>query len=139
MKARLIRPAMAHNVRYDITANPVKWYLPDGVVVGSRWAPTFWHDGAEDGMVQLPVGTVIEDSEVWRLCCWQFGNDPPFAEPADDECHARVELSDKNRPEAIEQIADWARQADRSSAVGRYAIRLAVAYGLQSRDTLEID
>jgi len=134
MKCRLIRPALAHNVKYDISPSPVRWEMPSGVVVGDRNAPYVAACGVDDYHVMLPVETVIEDRNAWMLCCWQFGANPPYAEPADDECQAAYETDTKKRPDAMDRIADEARNADPETAHGRHMLRLAQAYGLIYRE-----
>lgn len=139
MKCRLIRRATAHNVKYDKGQPPVIWELPHGVEIGDSAAPVMPliispTESIPDFWVSLPEGTVIIDRNCWQLCCWQFGADPPYAEPADDECAALVDADTKARPDAIDRIYQLSQRADDRTAYGRHIKRLALAYGLISPD-----
>jgi hypothetical protein len=118
--------------------------LPHGVEVGDSSAPfiplaTSADEVIPDFWVSLPEGTVIVDRSCWQLCCWQFGNDPPYAEPADDECAALVDADTKARPDAMERIYELSKNANKHTAFGRHITRLAVTYGLIGREELEIN
>lgn len=63
--------------------------------------------------IELPVGYEVEGLHVWGFCCNGYMNEPPFAEPADDECREKVlEWNEKVRPKQLDQIQQMLRPAN---------------------------
>lgn len=57
-------------------------------------------------IVPCPVGTVIMDTDAWRLCLRGFRNAPPIAEPGDEETAKKVrEEMAAREPRRAAQIA----------------------------------
>lgn len=91
--------------------------------------------GSYDTPRQLAVsaGYVIDHPDAWVHCCPGVMNAKPIAEPADDECSAKVRIwMEEKRPAALKQIASQLEQLDtlKDPADRRRLTELARAYGL---------
>lgn len=79
---------------------------------------------------QIPVGTIEEGPDAWILCGPQYGNEPAFCEPVDDEAKARVALYLAEVEGRKEWLREAAAAADPATAYGRHLIDMAQRYGV---------
>lgn len=125
MICRIIRENEGHNPAYVEGGGAAIVTLPDGSQP-TRDMPEF---------MSWPVGTLIEDPHAGILCCYGFANDPPIAEPADDEARAYFAANMRGRADRIELLRKLWEETDRNTAQGRHYHELAISYGLTTEDS----
>lgn len=77
-----------------------------------------------------PKGTEFDYPDSHILCHRQYGNQPPLAEPIDDEAKAEHEKYMKSLETRLDELREMAADADESTAHGRHVIDLAKSYGV---------